>query len=124
MSKDAHIIKQNLILASASLRRLELLNQIGIRPDQILPADIDETPLRDEKPRPLAARLAIEVAALIAGITAFCRMIDPWINVQFAATITLVATWTGIPKRQWTTGTIGANHRPRTTACEPSKSRA
>lgn len=66
MSKDAHIIKQNLILASASLRRLELLNQIGIRPDQILPADIDETPLRDEKPRPLAARLAIEKAAHIA----------------------------------------------------------
>ena len=45
MSNDAHVIKPKLILASASPRRLELLKQIGITPDEISPADIDETPL-------------------------------------------------------------------------------
>jgi septum formation protein len=48
-----------LVLASASPRRLELLRQVGIEPDLVDPADIDETPLRDETPRRLVARLAI-----------------------------------------------------------------
>jgi septum formation protein len=47
-----------LVLASASPRRLDLLRQIGIEPDLVDPADIDETPLRDELPRLYAARLA------------------------------------------------------------------
>jgi septum formation protein len=47
-----------LILASASPRRLELLRQIGLVPDEIRPADRDEAPLKDELPRALAARLA------------------------------------------------------------------
>ncbi|HEX3884301.1 MAG TPA: Maf family protein [Stellaceae bacterium] len=47
-----------LVLASASPRRLDLLRQIGIEPDAVDPADIDETPLRDELPRLHAARLA------------------------------------------------------------------
>jgi septum formation protein len=46
------------VLASASPRRLALLRQIGIEPDQIDPSDIDETPLKDETPRLAAARLA------------------------------------------------------------------
>ncbi len=58
MSISAHVIKQNFILASASPRRVELLNQIGIIPDQIIPADIDETPLENEKPASVATRLA------------------------------------------------------------------
>jgi len=49
---------QKLILASASPRRRDLLAQIGITPDDIQPADIDETPLKDETPRRLAERLA------------------------------------------------------------------
>lgn len=49
---------QRLILASASPRRRDLLAQIGITPDDIRPADIDETPLKDETPRRLAERLA------------------------------------------------------------------
>lgn len=49
-----------LILASASPRRLELLAQLGITPDEVLPADLDETPLKDETPRLLAVRLATE----------------------------------------------------------------
>ena len=48
----------NVILASASPRRLELLRQIGIEPAQIVAPDIDETPLRDELPRLYAARMA------------------------------------------------------------------
>jgi len=49
-----------LVLASASPRRLALLQQIGIEPDALLPADVDETPLKSESPRDLARRLAQE----------------------------------------------------------------
>jgi septum formation protein len=55
-----------LVLASASPRRLTLLEQIGIRPDKIAPAAIDETPLKDELPREHALRLAKEKARAIA----------------------------------------------------------
>ena len=58
--------RPKLILASASPRRQELLRQIGIEPDQIAPTDIDETPLRDERPRQLAERLALEKATAAA----------------------------------------------------------
>ncbi|NOZ32074.1 MAG: Maf-like protein [Alphaproteobacteria bacterium] len=50
--------RPELILASASPRRLALLNQVGIEPDQLLPAQIDETPAKSELPRKLADRLA------------------------------------------------------------------
>lgn len=53
---------QKLILASASPRRQELLNQINITPDDIIPADIDESIKEREKPRELARRLSIEKA--------------------------------------------------------------
>ncbi len=49
-----------LVLASASPRRLELLRQIGVVPDLVDPAEIDETPLRDELPPAHALRLARE----------------------------------------------------------------
>ena len=47
-----------LILASASPRRKALLASIGITPDQIIPADIDETELEGERPRDYVARVA------------------------------------------------------------------
>jgi septum formation protein len=47
-----------LILASASPRRLQLLAQIGIEPDKLLPSEVDEAPLYKEQPRALARRLA------------------------------------------------------------------
>lgn len=47
-----------LVLASASPRRLALLEQIGVTPDALLPASVDETPERNERPRTLALRLA------------------------------------------------------------------
>lgn len=53
------------ILASASPRRLDLLNQIGIMPDAIRPADIDETALKGEKPGDCALRLAAEKARAV-----------------------------------------------------------
>ena len=59
--------KGPLVLASASPRRLELLGQVGITPDLVDPADIDETPGRDETPRLLAARLAREKVAAVAA---------------------------------------------------------
>lgn len=54
-----------LILASASPRRRDLLKQIGVEPDQICPADLDETPRKGELPRPYALRLAEEKAEAI-----------------------------------------------------------
>jgi len=48
-----------LILASGSARRLELLRQIGFEPHKIITTDIDETPLNNEKPAELARRLAL-----------------------------------------------------------------
>jgi septum formation protein len=56
-----------LVLASASPRRLELLRQIGIVPDLVEPADIDETPRRNELPPALALRLAEEKARAVAA---------------------------------------------------------
>ena len=50
--------RPKLVLASGSPRRLALLNQAGIEPDSLLPADIDELPMKGELPRALATRLA------------------------------------------------------------------
>jgi len=55
-----------LILASSSPRRIELLALIGIAPDLVDPADIDETPQRAETPARLAQRLACSKAAVVA----------------------------------------------------------
>jgi septum formation protein len=50
--------RPKLVLASGSPRRLALLQQSGIEPDALLPADVDETPLKSETPRELVKRLA------------------------------------------------------------------
>jgi len=63
-----------LVLASASPRRLDLLRQIGIVPDAVDPADLDETPLPRELPPKHAQRLAGEKAACVAA-----RHPDSWI---------------------------------------------
>ena len=54
-----------LILASASPRRLQLLAQVGIVPDGVEPAEIDETPRKGELPRPYAERLGREKAGAV-----------------------------------------------------------
>ncbi len=56
-----------LILGSASPRRFELLGQLGITPDAVLPPDINEDPHKSELPRPYCARIAREKAAAIPG---------------------------------------------------------
>ena len=56
------MLKQKLILASGSPRRLDLLAQAGITPDKLMPMDLDETPRRAEHPRSLARRLAQDKA--------------------------------------------------------------
>jgi septum formation protein len=59
------VTRPRLILGSASPRRLELLAQIGVVPDEIAPADIDETPSKDEVPRPYCTRIALAKAAAV-----------------------------------------------------------
>jgi septum formation protein len=54
-----------LILASASPRRLDLLARIGVTPDAVVPAEIDETPLKRELPIPYARRIAAAKAAAV-----------------------------------------------------------
>jgi septum formation protein len=56
-----------LILASASPRRLDLLARIGVVPDVIDPADLDETPQKGELPRVYAQRIAREKALDVAA---------------------------------------------------------
>jgi septum formation protein len=58
-----------LILASASPRRRDLLAQIGLMPDHIAAADLDESPLKDETPAQLALRLAVSKAQAVAAVT-------------------------------------------------------
>lgn len=60
MTGNERTWRPKLVLASASPRRLELLQQIGIEPDALLPVDVDETPRKGELPRTLSARLAQE----------------------------------------------------------------
>jgi septum formation protein len=59
------IERPDLVLASASPRRLALLEQIGIKPDRVVPADIDEDVLPRELPRAHALRIATEKAKAV-----------------------------------------------------------
>jgi septum formation protein len=56
-----------LILASASPRRLALLEQIGVKPDRVVPADIDESVRPRELPRVHALRIATQKARTVAA---------------------------------------------------------
>ncbi len=64
---DGEETRPPLVLASASPRRRDLLAQIGVVPDVIDPADVDETPAARELPRPHAARLAKAKALAVAA---------------------------------------------------------
>lgn len=65
-NSDTPLGRPLLVLASASPRRLDLLAQVGIVPDVVAPADLDETPGATELPRVYAERLAAEKAAAVA----------------------------------------------------------
>lgn len=60
-----------LILASASPRRRELIARLGLVPDAINPADIDESPKKGELPRDYARRMAREKAEAAASDQGF-----------------------------------------------------
>jgi septum formation protein len=70
--KSAPGWRPKLVLASGSPRRLALLQQAGLEPDALLPADIDETPLKSETARELVRRLA-RTKAEVARRTARTR---------------------------------------------------
>ncbi|MCZ8135376.1 MAG: Maf family nucleotide pyrophosphatase [Porphyrobacter sp.] len=57
----------HLTLASASPRRRELLVRLGLAPDAVTPADIDETPLNGELPRAYALRMGREKALAVTA---------------------------------------------------------
>jgi septum formation protein len=77
-----------LILASASPRRLALLQQVGIEPDYLKPSDLDETPKRSELPRSLALRLAEEKALAARG---WAVKTEQWAASVILAADTVVA---------------------------------
>jgi septum formation protein len=81
-----------LVLASGSPRRLQLLGQIGIEPDRLLPVAIDETPKKNELPRNLAKRVSrAKAEAAIAALKA-----EP----EFAGALILAAdTVVGLGRR-------------------------
>ena len=59
-----------LTLASASPRRRDLLARLGLTPDAVTPADIDESPHKEERPRDYALRMGRE-KALAVNATGF-----------------------------------------------------
>ncbi len=67
MTGDPAAERPRLVLASASPRRRALLAQIGVVPDAVVPAEIDETPAKAELPRRYAQRLAREKAEAVAA---------------------------------------------------------
>lgn len=80
-ARTAH--QTRLILASASPRRLALLAQIGITPDDVVPTDLEERPLKGELAAPMARRLAREKAEA-------ARVTDPHTFVLAADTVVAV----------------------------------
>jgi len=72
-----------LVLASASPRRLDLLKRIGVIPDAVIPAEIDETPGKAELPARYAARMGAAKAAAI-------RAIEPGALILAADTVVAV----------------------------------
>ena len=122
--------RPRLILASASSRRLQLLEQIGVAPDQMIPSDIDETPQRLEAPRSLATRLAREKAEAAAKVL---RLKGEEENTLILAADTVVAVGRRIlPKPELVDEAAaclrllsGRNHKVFTGVCliTPSKAR-
>lgn len=77
-----------LVLASASARRLALLEQVGVRPDDLQPAAIDESPKKGEMPRRAAMRLA---RAKAAAATRYLRDDPAWRDAYVLTADTIVA---------------------------------
>ena len=78
---NVSLSRPRLVLASGSPRRLALLAQIGVDPDSVLPAEVDETPRRGETPRGLAQRLAAEKASRSAFVAAKAPELVPCLTL-------------------------------------------
>ena len=111
-----------LVLASGSPRRLALINQAGIEPDGLRPANIDETPIKGELPRACANRLArAKAEAALASV----RLDDELKDAFILAADTVVAVGRRIlPKAelldeasQCLRYLSGRNHRVYTAIC-------
>jgi septum formation protein len=68
MLADPDNARPTLVLASASPRRLALLRDVGLAPDEVLPAEVDESPRPRELPAALARRLAAAKAEAVAAL--------------------------------------------------------
>jgi septum formation protein len=110
------------VLASGSPRRLSLVNQAGIEPDALKPADIDETPQRGEIPRAYANRLAqAKATAALENV----KLDDELRGAYILAADTVVAVGRRIlPKAQLLDEAAqclrllsGRNHRVHTSIC-------
>ena len=115
--------RPKLVLASASPRRLALLQQAGIEPDALLPADVDETPTRYESPKELVKRLA-RAKAEVARRTARNREDLSNAFVVSADTIVTLAGRRVLPKAEVVEEAAaclrllsGRNHRVYTAVC-------
>jgi septum formation protein len=114
--------RPKLVLASGSPRRLSLINQVGIEPDALRPADIDETPKRGELPRAYATRLARNKAEAALGMV---HIDDELKGAYILAADTVVAVGRRIlPKAELLDEASqclrllsGRNHRVHTAIC-------
>jgi septum formation protein len=114
--------RPKLVLASGSPRRLALINQAGIEPDALRPADIDETPVRGELPRACANRLARVKAEAALGAV---RLDDELKGSYILAADTVVAVGRRIlPKAELLDEAAqclrllsGRNHRVHSAVC-------
>src|SRR6201982_977421 len=114
--------RPKLVLASASPRRLSLINQVGIEPDALRPTDIDETPKRGELPRAYATRLPRNKAETALGMV---RIDDELKGAYIIAADTVVAVGRRIlPKAELLDEAAqclrllsGRNHRVHTAIC-------
>jgi septum formation protein len=114
--------RPKLVLASGSPRRLSLINQAGIEPDALRPADIDETPKKGELPRACANRLARVKAAAALDMV---RVDEDLRGAYIIAADTVVAVGRRIlPKAELLDEAAqclrllsGRNHRVHTAIC-------
>jgi septum formation protein len=114
--------RPKLVLASGSPRRVTLINQVGIEPDALRPADIDETPKRGELPRACANRLA---RAKAEAAMALVRADDELKGAYVLSADTVVAVGRRIlPKAELLDEGMqclrllsGRNHRVHTAIC-------
>src|ERR1700739_3643696 len=114
--------RPKLVLASGSPRRLALINQAGIEPEALRPADVDETPRRGELPRACANRLA---RAKADAALEMVRMDEELKGSYILAADTVVAVGRRIlPKAELLDEAAqclrllsGRNHRVHTSVC-------